>query len=424
MTWRGRAQEQAISAGPNACAFRREKIQLAARRVGLFFRRSRTFIIASSTSVAILTAAFCYLAEPLYTASASLVVERTRNPILRNEKERPVTSIELANDLRDIMRSRPVVEEIVDRIRPHEGARRSRLREGIADTLDRLGIWPSVPLRERYIRRWGRALMVAADGDYVSVSMADENPALAMAVINAAIEIQQRQYLNLLRASQGSHLRQDLYQRAQTEVAALRKILLDAGASVMANPVGYATALSQLRSVRQWIASLDAQTVAMRISHGPLHPDTLAAQQMSDEMRTALASIAMEVRSLERSATDSEETRMLIHAYNENLDAARRGLEQAQLLEQSDTRTVSLRIAEYAHLPIAPNYSRLLRLLIGIASGVVFALSAAIIRDRLSIRISSPAEVEAALRVPVRGGLPRSRRLARFLREPRPVQGT
>ena len=420
MTPGGRTHGRTVSESLDACAFRRDRLQLAATRVGKFFRRQRTFILATATTIALLTGAFCYLVAPLYTAKASIVVERSRNPLLRNEKERPVTSVELANDLRDIIRSRPVIEEVVDRIRPYEGARQSRLRESFARTLDRLGIWTAIPLRERYIRRWSKTLTVESDGDFVSISMSDENPALAMAVINAAVEIQQRRYLDLLRASHGSHLRLDLYQRAQSEVAALRALLLKANTPVMANSVGYATALSQLRSVRQRIASLDAQTIAMQIGLGPNHPETLTARQMSDEMREALTALAMEVRTLERSATASEETQILIHTYNEILDSARKELEKARLLEKSDTRTVSLRIAEYAHMPIAPDYSRLMRLLIGICGGIVFALSVATIRDRLSTRLSSPGEVESILRVPVRGGLARSRRLARALQRPLP----
>lgn len=417
-------QGQVIPNGLDACAFRRDRIQLAARRAGLFLQRQRVFIFALAATIAALTGAFCYLVAPLYTARASIVVERSRNPILRNEKDRPVTSIELANDLRDIMRSRPVIEELVDRLRPYEGVRQSRLRERLAKTLDSLGIWTTISLRERYIRRWGKALMVEADGDFVGISIADENPAMAMAVINTAVDIQQRRYLELLRASHGSHLRRDLYQRAQSEVAALRRMLLETDTPVMANSVGYATALSQLRSVRQRIASLDAQTIAMQSGLGPNHPETLAARQMSDEMRAALALLAMEIRTLERSATTSEETHLLIRAYSETLDAARKELEKAQLLEQSDTRTVSLRIAEYAHMPLAPDFSRLMRLLIGIGAGMVFAVSAAIIRDRLSTRASSSVEVEAVLKTPVFGEVPRSRRLARSLQRPRPIQGT
>jgi uncharacterized protein involved in exopolysaccharide biosynthesis len=391
------------STGGDPCAFSRDQVRATFQSFVWFLRRQRTFIVTTALAVAAMSLSMTYLVAPVYTAQAAIVVERTRNPILRNEKERPLTAIEHSNDLRDMLRSRPVIEAVVEELRPHEPARRqSKLRRFLEISFDRLGILAAMPLRERFIRRWGKMIVVDADDDFVRISFTHEDPALATAVVNAVVDAHRSQYVKMLRASQGLRLRRDLMDRAQLELTSLREILAAHEAPASANAVGFAEALSRLRVVRELIWTIETQTLALRSSLGPAHPDTIASEQTGKTLRAAFSALETEIRTLEQTAARSEEMNLLIRASRETLDGTRERVDRALMLEQSDTRTLNLRVAEYAAIPAVPNASRLFQLMIGIAAGLIFAFSAAIIRDRMKPQQLSVDVVERILRSPVR----------------------
>ncbi|MBB3021706.1 capsular polysaccharide biosynthesis protein [Microvirga lupini] len=397
-------------------AFTRDQAKQTLRQVARFFRRQKAFITITTLAIALTTAAMSYALAPVYTATAAIVVERSRDPLLRDERERPVAAIELANDLRDIIRSRPVIEAVVDKLRPHERPRRqSNVMTAVFETLDDLGLFSLPPLRERYIRRWTKSLLVEADGDYVTISLEDEDPEIAAAVLSSVVEAQQRRYVDVLRASHGSQLRRVMLSRVQADMAALRGTLASLSAPT-ANSSGYTVALAQLSAIRSMISDSEDQFSSFRIRLGPDHPETIAAKHTSDTLRENLSALAQDVQTLERTAIRSEEMQLLIRFFAEAVDAARKNLDKSELHERSDTRTVSLRIAEQALPPIAPDVSRILQLAIGFAAGLIFAVGAAIIRDRLSSSLTSIEDVENILQSPVRVALGSNRNLARSFR--------
>ncbi|MBF9197528.1 Wzz/FepE/Etk N-terminal domain-containing protein [Microvirga terrestris] len=407
---------RSVSLAAEPQAFTRDQAKHVVRQAAWFFQRQKTFIIITVLAITLTTGAISFLLDPVYTATAAIVVERNRNPLLRDENERPVSAIELANDLRDIIRSRPVIEAVVDKLRPHERPRRqSTVMTVVFQALDDLGLFNLPPLRERYIRRWTKSLVVEADGDYVTFALTDEDPEIASAVLSSIVDAQQRRYVEVLRASHGSHLRREMLSRIQADMAALRETLAGLSAPT-ANSSGYAVALSQLSAIRSMISASDDQSSSLRTRLGPNHPETVAAEETSDALKQRLSALAHDVDALGRTAVRSEEMQLLIRSYTEALDAVRKDLKKSELHENSDIRAVNLRIAEQALPPIVPDVSRILQLAVGLGAGIVFAIGAAMIRDRLSSSLISINHVETILRSPVRGDLANSRRLAESIR--------
>lgn len=441
-------------------AFRRSDTKLALRELASFFYRQRLFIIVTTLAVSCASISLSYLIPPVYTASGSIVVERNHNPLLRNQFERPGAAVEMANDVASVMTSRPVIEAVVDQLRPHERPRRpSALRDGVEEilaTLDRWGMLTVLSRREKYIRRWSKALMVDGSGDYVTVSLSEEDAALGAAAVNAIINEYLRHYLDLFRMRRELELRREIFAQTQSAIAAHRRSILESAAqqplplpavpgqnaaqsgspgavavdlernlrdwltarakSELAAKVPAArllssagfdnlaeqnTILDQLRIVRRSLDAVDAKVRALQMEFGPEHPETVLAQETQTALREAAADLEAELRRIGARKAAAEEAQAVKEAFSTRLDATRRQVDLIRLYTQTDTRATSVRLAELAEIPSMPDVMRLLQVSFGIVASAVFALGAALIRDRANLRIHTPEGIEAILKSPV-----------------------
>ncbi|SCY56854.1 Wzz/FepE/Etk N-terminal domain-containing protein [Microvirga guangxiensis] len=456
-------------------AFDRHETKLALRELASFFYRQRLFLVVTALAIASVATGLTYLIAPVYTASGSIVVERTSNPLLRNQLEQPSAAPEMANDVANVMRSRPVIETVVDKLRPHERPRRrSAIRDGIEQafaTLDRWGILSVLPRRERYIRRWSRALKVEGNGDYVTVSLSDDDGALAASAINAIIEEYRNHYVELLRMRRALDLRQEIFAQTQSDIlehrrAALKSaaeqqasrievpsphtLLSDSTGSLTANvehdlrrllaararsslisqapavdnantkdfisPAKYNAMIAQLGTVRRKLDASDIQVRTLQLERGSNHSDTLLALETRASLRRAVADLEEELHRSAQAGAAKDEAEAFKTAYDARLDATRRRVDLVRLYTQSDTRTSSVRLAEFAETPNIPSSTRLLQVAIGLGAAIAFALCAAVIRDRVNLRIRDPQGIEAILQSPVLFAMSESRSQVRRLR--------
>jgi capsular polysaccharide biosynthesis protein len=445
-------------------AFHRDQTKLVLGELASFFYRQRLFITVTILAVVSASIALSYLIPPVYIASGSIVVERGYNPLLRNQLEYPTAAAEMVNDVSNVMRSHPVIEAVVDQLRPHERPRRpSVIRDSVEQiraTLDRWGILTVLSRRDGYIRRWSKLLAVEGNGDLLTISLSDEDGTLAAKAVNAIINEYRRRYndllIDLLRMRQALDQRQEIFARTQSEMSAQRRSALenlagqptahsvvssrpllqpdstgpvvadvernlrqllaaqarsklaaqappanDSSGSAFDNPAKYNTMLEQLHTVRRKLDATDARVRILQLELGPEHPETLLAQQTRASLREAAVDLEDELRRIAQAGAAADEAKAFKKAYDTRLNTARQRVDQARLYTQSDTRTISVRIAERAETPKIPTAIRLHQVVFGIAASVIFALGAAVIRDRVNLRVRSLRGIEAILKSPV-----------------------
>ncbi|WP_134497806.1 Wzz/FepE/Etk N-terminal domain-containing protein [Microvirga pakistanensis] len=476
--------------GTEPRAFHRDQTKLVLSELAGFFYRQRLFIIVAALAVSSASIALSYLIPPVYTAAGSIVVERSQHPLLRNQIELPGAAVEIASDVANVIRSRPVIEAVVDQLRPHERPRRpSALRDKIEQvlaTLDRWGILTVLSRRERFVRRWSRSLFVEGNGDYITIALTDEDRVLAATAVNAIIDEYRRHYVDLFNMRRVLDLRQEIFIRTQSEIAAQRRSVLEDQAerpsapstasgqpslrvdrtepvatdvernlrqrlaararselaaqapsgqvpsgqispalvlpanissnSGLGSPAKYNTMLDQLRNVRRKLDATDTQVRTLQMELGPEHPDTRLAQETRASLGEAAADLEDELRRIAQVGAAADEAEAFKRAYNTRLDASRRRVDLIRLYTQSDTRTISIRLAERAEPPNIPSVVRLLQVIVGTVAGIVFALGAAVIRDRVNLRVHSAQGIEAILKSPVLFVLPDSNSQAKRLR--------
>jgi len=113
--------------------------------------RHRGLLLGCALLVGGLVAALVYLQPPSYTATATVLVERGKSPVMRTETT--TLSVEMNEAIEteiQLLTSRTVAEGVVDRLRLHERPRRpSRVRDTIEKARETLTGWGLLEPAER-----------------------------------------------------------------------------------------------------------------------------------------------------------------------------------------------------------------------------------------------------------------------------------
>jgi uncharacterized protein involved in exopolysaccharide biosynthesis len=359
------------------------------RRFSEFMRRQRWYLIVVSTSTIGLSIVFAYMSPAVYTAKASFVVERAYNPVQRDQKERrPLPPLEAATNIRTLVVSRPVIEAVVDKIRPYE--RTSSEPEAISEALGRWGLVTLLPLRERYINQWGRRLTVQMEGDVVEIGFAHANRRLAVQVTNLVVDEFVKRYLVLHNPGKIAALRNDLLRSLGAEITTVRSIASKAPTSGVALRSALA---GRLRVLRLWSHDVDASVRALQSTLVSGHPRVVAEMELASALTAAIAEGEASLRRVEGARTESNERRESLRNLQITFHATSQAVEQLRLAQHADIRTANIRIVEYADEPPIPGGDKLLRVLMALLVAPLFALVAARVRENLAPRAAARDQI-------------------------------
>src|SRR5262245_49619049 len=148
------------------------------------------FVAAMTVSVALV-----YLQPPVYESTARIMVERGKRPTQRSETiEYPLEAFEALTSEIEIITSRSVAGEVVDRLRlaerPVKDTLMRRVSEQVRDVLDRLGLVMRLDRRESLVRSLMDSLRVepAPQSSVLVMTYGAESPAEAAEIATALTE--------------------------------------------------------------------------------------------------------------------------------------------------------------------------------------------------------------------------------------------
>ena len=374
------------------------------RSICRFLRRQRGTLAMWSILIVLASLSFSLAIAPTYTAQARLLVERRADPVLRDATERPLSPFEVTNNLVKILTSRAVVETVVDELRPHvRSTPPSALRRALIDafqTLDRWGLASLSPPRERYIRRWSRSLMVETSGDMIEIRMSDEDPVRAALVTNMLLDAAIEHYLSLLRPGALSDVRMKLADAVQVDidaaVRAIDELRENEGSAVKRDALG--RWLGRLRLRRDELAR---EARRAQRDGGSAELDPGAVHELRASIDRAIMETALRLTregSADARLADLQET---LRELGRTHVAQREVHEALRVRDEADRRTVNIRVAGRAETPVMPDSTHLHSLAAALASALVFALGAALIRDRLGLGSLAPERIGEVLGAPL-----------------------
>ena len=165
-----------------------------------FLFRYKGTIVGWWIFIVLVVGAMAYTAKPTYEAMSSVLVERTRAPVITARQYNAPEMAEAMNTEVEILRSRTVVEAVISNLRldqpgSDDGAedRRSGLSgyiKRLKDYLVVIGLRHTVDRREGWVETLYRGLDAEpiVDSNVLTITYASSEPLLSMKVVNAVTD--------------------------------------------------------------------------------------------------------------------------------------------------------------------------------------------------------------------------------------------
>lgn len=356
-----------------------------------------------------------FLLSPGYVATARVLVERNRAPILRMVATPGMDLAEALNTETTILQSRTVMERVVDDLKPHERRRKpSVLGDAVQEVksgLEEAGLLYAQTPREKWVDLLQRQVKVrpAIDASVLNVSYGDDDPQWAARIVNAVLQEFIKHHVQVFAVKGTAELLKDRMLALEAEFIKRRAELI----AFKRRPTLTAAEDTRRELVRQSGATAEQigaeqsalETMLLRFEPG--HPEVTLAQGRLARLKA----IALESRQrLERIEAELDELGALQRRVGETearyRDYAHR-YEEAHMSDLAIATSVNVAVVDQAAVPDRPPNSRLLLLLVAAAASIALSLLVAFIREYFDRRLADPASAETLLGVPDLGSVVR-----------------
>ena len=353
-----------------------------------------------------------YVAPRSYGTQATVLVQRASAIPSRQIYGPNQDMIEVLNSEIAILTSRPVMEAVIDRLRPdarprHPGAL-SRFVEGVQASLVDAGLIDTLPRHEQWVQNLMKQVRAKAaiESSVITISYSNEDPVLARDVVENVTREYLRRHQEIYSVAGLSGVYVDRMREVEARLARLRAELAGTGRSTRADPNRQVALLEAMNRDRGALATkrgelLDANT---RFEAG--HPKVRALQAQVNDLERLIGGEGAQLRGLEAAAPRVDRLTTAIASEEQTLRTLRNQYDDAVVTERSDPRLVNVRLVSAAPLPLKPSPSRAFFILIALIAGAIMGPLLAIIREYLDRRPDDIAEIERMLGLPGLGVVP------------------
>jgi uncharacterized protein involved in exopolysaccharide biosynthesis len=187
------------------------------RDIFVFLFKWKGTILGVLVTVTAGVAALAYLMPPSYQATSTVLIERSgagASPVtyLPNQSMTEVLNTEAA-----IIKSTPVLNAVVDELRPHEKlVKAPGFVDGVRDWLIGVGLLDGLSARARWVENFERQIKVkpGVQSNILTISFSQEDPVWAQNVVNSVTQNYIRHHSNIF-SSRGLS---DFYDKRLSEV--------------------------------------------------------------------------------------------------------------------------------------------------------------------------------------------------------------
>jgi uncharacterized protein involved in exopolysaccharide biosynthesis len=378
------------------------------------FKRKYTLIGYFLFTVAAVTA-FVYLMPQKYKATAVILIESNRAPVMRADPEFGVEEGAVINSAIAVMSSRTVLAAAIDKVGVSEREPESDLERffmAIGDWMVEVGLRSEVPPREAAIEglRDGLEIEPRPGSSVIAISLKGIAPEATAATVNAVTDAYIAHHLKVYSAAgTGEVLRQQLDRLAQ-ELDGRREELR------RYKQQGAVSALGETRQAltqMQANLSLDmgrarSELAEAELKFGASNPRVTIARERIDNLQEQINEASRKLRALESQESRIRDMELGISAAERSYQEYQRRYEEQRLGALSNPDVVNVRVIEYASVPVKPDHSRLFYIILGIGGGAILALAIAVIKEYFDHRVTDPDAIQELLGLPALGSLERA----------------
>lgn len=381
----------------------------------MFLFRRRYVILGVFVFLFATTTALLYLIPESYTAKSSLLVERTRSPIMRTDYSPGLEMNEVMNTARGIASSRSVMAATVDALRlterPPSDTPFARLIETVNNVLMALGLVPEISARDRWIESLMRWVVVnpVVNSNILTITVSHDDPQLAAELVNEITAQYIRQHLKIYSTRGLAEFYRGQQAIAEKEYHIARQKIIDFKKdaslyAIAASRDEYARELSTLRG--QLLTSTnDLNRLARR--YDAQHPEVVVLRDTIAAVKTRVQETEAKLQRLERDEATLTDMELQLETRRKTYVDYSNKYNEAAINEQADQDVVNVRQVEQAVVPPQPWIARLFLILGAMIASLFVALGIGLLRDYFDDHPTGPESVENALGVPVLGWLER-----------------
>ncbi|WP_166802303.1 GumC family protein [Microvirga pakistanensis] len=387
----------------------------AQSKAWMFLFRRRYVILGVFIALFAAATVLLYLVPQTYTAKSSLLVERTRSPIMRTDYSPGLEMNEVMNTARGIASSRSVIAAAVDSLRlperPPSDTPFARIMSGVNDVLVALRLVPEINPRDRWIESLMRWVSVnpVVNSNILTISVSHDDPQLAADLVNEITNQYIKQHLRIYSTRGLAEFYRDQKANAEKEYHSARQRIIDfkKNASLYAITASrdeYARELSTLRG--QLLTSTnDLNRLARR--YDAQHPEVVVLRDTIAAVEARVQETESKLQRLERDESTLADMELQLETRRKTFIDYSNKYSEAAINEQADQDVVNVRQVEHAVVPPQPWIARLFLILGALIASLFVALGVGLLRDYFDDHPTGPENVESALGVPVLGWLER-----------------
>jgi len=354
-----------------------------------------------------------FFAPPSYSASAKVLVERTRPPVLRTTLAPAMDLAEALNTEAEILVSRTVMSQVVDKLKPHERPRKpssiSRTVDATRAWMEQAGLLYAQSPRERWIQLLQKNMKVkpSIDSSILKVSFGDEDPQWAARLVNAVLDEYVVQHVRMF----STHGTAPIYlERMQAIEADLRRRRSDL------EQLKRRLSLTAIEDTKRDLvrrngdlagqmqtAQTTVDTLLLRFE--PAHREVVLAKATLARLARASEQVGEQLTRLESQQAKLDETQLEIGSLESAYKDYARRYDDARLTDLASANAINVGAVDHADVPERPDNSRLFLLLVAAGGGLVFAVLVAVVREYFDRRLADPTAAEDILGIPDLGSV-------------------
>jgi uncharacterized protein involved in exopolysaccharide biosynthesis len=389
---------------------------MSKRDVMLFLFKWKYSLVGYFVFVVAAAVAFVYLLPQKYDASASVLIESNRAPVMRSNPVLGIEEISVLNSEMAIIRSRTVLGAAVDKVGIGKSNEPPSTIElwllAAAAWMEEVGLRQPRTPRESMIEALEDDLDVepVPASNVILLSLRGKSPQATAALVNAVTDAYIAQHLRIFSSvSDAAVLRQQLARLGQDLDARRKELQLykKQGAVYALPETRQALARLQGDLVLE-INRARAELAEARSQFGANHTRVGLAHAKLANFERELKQTADKLKGLEAQEGRVREMEVGIASLEKSYSEFQSRYEEQRLDTLANPDVVNVRVIEYAEVPTRPGHSRLFYIVLAAAGGLLLSVVIALIREYFDHRVNDPDRVQHLLGVPTLGSLERA----------------
>jgi uncharacterized protein involved in exopolysaccharide biosynthesis len=388
---------------------------LSKRDIIIFLFKWKYSLIGYFLLVVASVTLFVYLFPQKYEATASVLIESNRAPVMRSDIAPGVEELSVLNSEVAIILSRTVLAAAVDEVGVSKDdeppTTMERLMEAFGTWLEEVGLSEAMTPREQMIRKLEKDLAVEPlpNSNVINITFSGKNPKWSAQIVNAVTDNYIQHHLKIFSSAGTSQVYRLQVDRLRRELDRRRKELADykRTSSVTALDDTMHSLVQLQGSLSSDLEKARLELAELRTRFGPGHTRVSVATGRVESIKRTLTETREKLQKLELQQEKIRELELASGSAERSYQEYQKRYEEERLSDLSNPDVVNVRVIEYAAAPTRADHSRLFYIILAAAGGIVLSFAIAFIREYFDHRVSDPDDVAQLLGVPTLGSVER-----------------